>query len=121
MDLYDPFMVPHTIPWGNYNFPRSTNKIQFFDKISTSLKKIVDLMKDLKYECQSTFPLWGRVKLNFMDRYRKLNIFSKNSSHYQLFRQILKNCHWCKKKIITYPDGFVWPIYGPLHYSLGLL
>ena len=65
MDLYDPYMVPHTIPWGNYNFPRSTNKIQFFDKISTSVKKkIVDLMKDLKHEHQSTFPLWGRVKLN---------------------------------------------------------
>ena len=69
----------------NYNFPRGTNKIQFFDKISTSVKKIVDLMKDLNYEHQSTFPLWGRVKLNFRDRYRKLNVFSKNSSHYQLF------------------------------------
>ena len=39
MDLYDPYMIPHTIPWGNHNFPRSTNKIQFFDKISTSVKK----------------------------------------------------------------------------------
>ena len=39
MDLYDPYMVPHTISLGNYNFPRSTNKIQFFDKISTSVKK----------------------------------------------------------------------------------
>ena len=29
---------------------------------------IVDLMKDLKYEHQSTFPLLGRVKLNFRDR-----------------------------------------------------
>ena len=38
MDLYNPYMVPHTIPWGNYNFPRSTNKISFFDKISTSGK-----------------------------------------------------------------------------------
>ena len=27
MDLYDPYMVPCTIPSGNYNFPRSTNKI----------------------------------------------------------------------------------------------
>ena len=51
-------------------------------------------MKDLKYEHQSTFPLWGRVKLNFRDRYRRLNVFSKNSSHYQLFHQILKNCHF---------------------------
>ena len=38
MDLYDPYMVPYTIPLCNYNFPRSTNKIPFFDKISTSGK-----------------------------------------------------------------------------------
>ena len=37
-----------------------------------------NLMKNLKYEHQSTFPLWGRVKLNFRNRYRKLNILSKN-------------------------------------------
>ena len=36
MDLYDPYMVPYTIPQGYYNFPRSINKIPFFDKISTS-------------------------------------------------------------------------------------
>ena len=36
MDLYDPYKVPYTIPQGYYNFPRSTNKIPFFDKISTS-------------------------------------------------------------------------------------
>ena len=79
-------------------------------------------MKDLKYEHQSTFPLWGRIKLYFRDRYRKLSIFSKNSSCYQVFHQILKNCNFgVKKKIITHPDGFVWPIYSPLHYSLGVL
>ena len=55
-------------------------------------------MKDLKYEHQSTFPWWGRVKLNFRDRYRKLNVFSKNSSCYQLFHQIPKNCHFGVKK-----------------------
>ena len=42
-------------------------------------------MKDLKYEHQSTFLLWGRVKLNFRDRYRKPNVYSKNSSHSQVF------------------------------------
>ena len=36
MDLYDSYMVPYTIPQGYYNFPRITNKIPFFDKISTS-------------------------------------------------------------------------------------
>ena len=56
-------------------------------------------MKDLKHEHQSTFPLWGRVKLSFRDRYRKLNVFSKNSSHYQLFlSNSQKLSLWCKKK-----------------------
>ena len=27
MDFYNTCMVPHTIPCGYYNFPRSTNKI----------------------------------------------------------------------------------------------
>ena len=40
MHLYDPYIVPYTIPLGYYHFPRSTNKIQFFDKISTSGKKL---------------------------------------------------------------------------------
>ena len=55
-------------------------------------------MKDLKYEHQRTFPLWRRVKLNFRDRYRTPNIYSKNSSHYQVFHQIPKNCHFRLKK-----------------------
>ena len=28
-------------------------------------------MKYLKYKHQSIFPLWGRVKLNFRDKYEK--------------------------------------------------
>ena len=42
-------------------------------------------MKDLKYEHQSTFPLWGRVKINFRDRYGKPNVYPKNSSCCQVF------------------------------------
>ena len=38
MDLYDPYKSPHTISLGNFNFPRSTNKIPYFDEISTSQK-----------------------------------------------------------------------------------
>ena len=41
MDLYDPYMVPYTIPYGYYNLPRSANKIQFFNEISTSGKKLL--------------------------------------------------------------------------------
>ena len=56
-------------------------------------------MKDLKYEHQSIFPLWGRVKLNFRDRYRKPHIYSKNSSCYQFFSSnSQKMTLWCKKK-----------------------
>ena len=47
MDLYDPYMVPYTIPQGYYNFPRSTNKIPFFNKISTS-GRICQLNEGLK-------------------------------------------------------------------------
>ena len=39
------------------------------------LEKFVDLMKDLKCEHQSIFPLWERFKLNLRDKYGKLNIF----------------------------------------------
>ena len=42
-------------------------------------------MKYPKYEHQSIFPMWGRVKLNFRDRYEKPNIYSKNSSRCQVF------------------------------------
>ena len=49
------------------------------------LEKIVSLMKYLKYNHQSIFPMWGRVKLNFRDRYEKPNIDSKNSSRCQVF------------------------------------
>ena len=56
-------------------------------------------MKDLKHEHQSTFALWGRVKLNFRYSYRKLNVFSKNSSRYQLFSSNSQKLSlWCKKK-----------------------
>ena len=56
-------------------------------------------MKDLKYEHQSIFPLWRRVKLNFRDRYRKPNIYSRNSSHHKVFSSNSQKLSlWCKKK-----------------------
>ena len=101
-------MFHYTLPYGNFNFPRSTNKIQFFDEISTSRKKIVDLMKYLKYKHQSILPLWGRLKLNFRDRYGKPNIYFNNSSCYQLFSSNSQKLSlWCKKNIIPHPYGFV--------------
>ena len=56
---------------------------------------------------KALFPCGGGVKLNFWDRYRKPNIYSKKSSHYQVFSlNSQKLSHWCEKKIITHPDGF---------------
>ena len=73
--------VPTLFPRGILIFQGVLRKYH----ISTSQKKIVNLMKDLKYEYQSIFLLWGRFKLNFRDRYRKPHIYSKNSSCYQFF------------------------------------
>ena len=48
-------------------------------------------MKDLKYEHQSNFPLWGRVKLNFRDRYGKQKILIlRTPAAIKFFDQILK-------------------------------
>ena len=79
MDLYNPYMVPHTIPQGNYNFQMSTNKIKISMKFP-HLEKLIYLMKDLKYEHQSIFPFWGRVKLIFGTGRKNQIFFSKNSS-----------------------------------------
>ena len=83
---------------GYYNFPRSTNIIKSFDKISTSEKNYIFWH----------FPVVGRVKLNFRDRYGKPNIYSKNSSCYQVFSSNSQKLSlWCKDKLIIHADGFV--------------
>ena len=83
---------------GYYNFPRSTNKIKYFDKISTFEKKNIFLH----------FSVVGEVKLNFRDRYGKPNIYSKNSSSYQVFSSHSQTLSlWCKNKLIIHTDRFV--------------
>ena len=81
-------MAPHTIPWGSFNL-RSTNKIKFFDKILTSEKNI-NLLKDLKYEHQSTFPLWGRVKLILGTGRENKIFFLKIPANVNFFHQTVK-------------------------------
>ena len=99
--------APTLFPRNIIIFQGVLTKFNFLMKFP-HLEIIIDLMKDLKYEHQSTFPLCGRVKLNFRDRYRKPNIYSKNSSHYQVFSSNSQKLSlWCKQKIITHPDGFV--------------
>ena len=64
-------------------------------------------MKDLKHEHQSTFPLWGRLKLNFRDRYGNQIFIPRTPASINFFHQILKKklSLWCKKKIFTHKDG----------------
>ena len=68
------------------------------------LEKFADLIKDLKYEHQSIFPLWGRVKLNFRDRYGKQNIFSENLSCCQVFSTN------CQKMTLWHHWGASWGV-----------
>ena len=75
---------PTLFPGAIIIFQGVQTKFNFLTKFPY-LEKFVNLMKNLKYEHQSTFPLWGRVKLNFRDRYGKPNIYFKNCSHYQVF------------------------------------
>ena len=58
---------PTLIPRGIIIFQGLLTKLHFLMKFPV-LEKFADLMRDLKYEHQSIFPLWGRVKLNFRDR-----------------------------------------------------
>ena len=81
---------PTLFPRGILIFQGALTKFNFLTKFQHMKKYYIDLMKDPKYEHQSTFALWGRVKLNFRDMYRKPHIYSKNSSRYQFFHQILK-------------------------------
>ena len=83
---YPPRWISITLIWSPTLFPRGTlifqgvlTKFNFLMKFP-HLEKFANLIKDLKYEHQSIFPLWGRVKFNFRERYRKPNIFSENLS-----------------------------------------
>ena len=112
---------PTPFPRGIIIFQGVLTKFNFLMKFP-HLEIIVDLMKDLKYKHQSTFPLWGRFKLNFRDRYRKLNIYSKNSSCYQVFHQILKNCHFGVKKNHYLPRWICMTyIWSPTLFPRGII
>ena len=59
-------------------------KLTFLTKFP-DLEKIVNLMKDLKYEHQSTFSLWGGSNLILGIGRENQIFFSENSSHCQVF------------------------------------
>ena len=58
---------PTLFPQGIIIFQGVLTKFNFLMKFPY-LEKFASLMKDLKYEHQTIFPLWGRVKFNFRER-----------------------------------------------------
>ena len=80
MDCMTHIWSPTLLPGAIIIFQGVQRKFHFLTKFP-HLEKFVDLMKNLKYEQQGTFPLWGRPE----DRYGKPNIYSQTSSHYQVF------------------------------------
>ena len=66
-------------------------------------------MKDLKYEHQSIFPLWGAGSNLILGIGRETQIFVlRTPAAVRFFSQdCQKNAFWCKKKFIMYPDAFV--------------
>ena len=113
--------APTLFPRAILIFQGVLTKFHFSTKFPY-LEKIVNLMKDLKYEHQSTFPLWGRVNLNFRDRYRKPNIYSKNSSHYQFFSSNSQKLSlWCKKKSLPIQMACMTNIWFPTVFHQGII
>ena len=80
-------------------------------------------MKNLKLEHQSIFPLWGRVKLNFRNRYGKPNIFSENSSHCQVFPLNCQKMTLWYKKENHYPPRWICitHIWSPTPFPGGII
>ena len=68
MDLHNTYGPLHYSPRGILIFQGVLTKFNFLTKFQHVKKYYIDLMKDLKYEHQSTFALWGRLKLNFRDK-----------------------------------------------------
>ena len=66
-------------------------------------------MKYLKYNHQSIFPLWGGGSNLILGIGRENKIFFlRTPATVKFFHQIVrKMILWCKKKIITHPNGFV--------------
>ena len=90
MDLYDPYMVPHTIPWGYYNFPRSTNNIPFFDEIFTSWK-ICQFNEELKIWTPRYFFLVGGGSKSILGTGTENQIFIlRPPATIKFFHEILK-------------------------------
>ena len=80
--------------------------IIIFQGVLTKLNLLTKFQHQKKIIFFGIFLLWVRVKLNFRDRYGKPNIYSKNSSCYQVFSSNSQKLSlWYK--LIIHADGFV--------------
>ena len=52
---------------------------------------------------------------------REKKFFSNNSSHYQFFHQILKNCHWCEKNHYPHKCICIAHIWSPTLFPREIL
>ena len=80
---------PTLFPGAIIIFQGLQTKFHFLTKFP-HLEKFVDLMKNLKYEHQGTFPLWGRVKLNFRDSTENQIFILRPPATIKFFHEILK-------------------------------
>ena len=87
--LCNPYRIPHTILQENYNFPSSTNKINFFDEISRS-GKYCQFNEGPKFEHQTTFSLSGGS--NFILGIGRKNQFFSSCCQV-FFHKIVKKWH----------------------------
>ena len=90
---------------GNYNFPRSTNKIKSFDKILTSEKNY--------YLYFFAFFCYGGGLNLILGQVWKTK-YSKNSSCYQVFSSNSQKLSlWCKKKSLSMQMDLYDPYKSP--------
>ena len=85
-------------------FPGVLTKLKFSMKFPHL--KFIDLMKELKYEHQSIFPLWGRVKLLGTGSENQI-FFLRTPTDVNFFHKIVKKLLWCKKKN-HYPPRWIF-------------
>ena len=60
-------------------------------------------MKYLKYKPQSIFPMWGRVKLNFRDRYESQIFILRTPATVNFFIGLSKNDFGIILQTLTHP------------------
>ena len=102
MDLYDPYIVPYTIPLGYYNFARSTNKLKFSMKFS-HLEKNCQFNEIPKIWTPKHFSLVGGGSNLILGTGMENQIFIlRTPATINFFHQILNKWHFCVK-INHYP------------------